>query len=218
MPDAIRAAVVGVGYLGAFHAEKYASLPGVELVGVVDADADRAAAIGAKVGAPAIGRIEDLFGRIDCASIAVPTPAHFAVASALLDAGHRRPRRKADHRHARGGARARRPGRRSTAASCRSATSSASIPPSVRSPACSPAALHRVPPPGALHRARHGRRRHPRPDDPRPRRHPQRRLDAARARRGGRRAGALRARRHRQRAAALRRRHASPTSPPAASR
>jgi predicted dehydrogenase len=87
MPDAIRAAVVGVGYLGAFHAEKYASLPGVELVGVVDADADRAAAIAAKVGAPAIGRIEDLFGRIDCASIAVSTPAHFAVASALLAQG-----------------------------------------------------------------------------------------------------------------------------------
>jgi len=87
MPDAIRAAVIGVGYLGAFHAEKYATLPGVELVGVVDADADRAAAIGAKVGAPAIGRIEDLFGRIDCASIAVSTPAHFAVASALLGHG-----------------------------------------------------------------------------------------------------------------------------------
>src|SRR5512139_200485 len=87
MPDLVRAAVVGVGYLGALHAEKYASLPGVELVGVVDADAARAAAIGAKVGAPAIARLEDLFGRIDCASIAVPTPAHFTVASALLTNG-----------------------------------------------------------------------------------------------------------------------------------
>lgn len=85
--DPVRAAVVGVGYLGAFHAEKYASLPGVELVGVVDADAARAAAIGAKVGAPALTRLEDLFGRIDCASIAVPTPAHFAVAAALIERG-----------------------------------------------------------------------------------------------------------------------------------
>ena len=86
-PDRVRAAVVGVGYLGAFHAEKYASLPNVELVGVVDADAARAAAIGAKVGAPAIASVEELFGRIDCASIAVPTNAHFAVASALLARG-----------------------------------------------------------------------------------------------------------------------------------
>jgi predicted dehydrogenase len=85
--EPVRAAVVGVGYLGAFHAEKYASLPGVELVGVVDADATRAAAIAARVGAPAVARLEDLFGRADCASIAVPTPAHCAVATALLEHG-----------------------------------------------------------------------------------------------------------------------------------
>jgi predicted dehydrogenase len=88
MPDApVRAAVVGVGYLGAFHAEKYASLAGVELVGVVDADAARAAAIAAKVGAPALADVEALIGRVDCASIAVSTPAHHAVAARLLASG-----------------------------------------------------------------------------------------------------------------------------------
>ena len=87
MAEPVRAAVVGVGYLGAFHAEKYASLPGVELVAVVDADAARAAEIGARVGAPGLTRVEELFGRIDCASIAVPTPAHHAVATALLERG-----------------------------------------------------------------------------------------------------------------------------------
>ena len=30
----IRAAVIGVGYLGRFHAQKYAALPGCELVAV----------------------------------------------------------------------------------------------------------------------------------------------------------------------------------------
>jgi predicted dehydrogenase len=85
--DPVRVAVIGVGYLGAFHAEKYANLPGVELVGVVDHDRDRAAAISARVGAPAIDAVEDLFGRIDCASIAVPTPSHFPVAAALLEHG-----------------------------------------------------------------------------------------------------------------------------------
>lgn len=83
----IRAAVVGVGYLGAFHAEKYASLPNVDLVAVVDSDRARAELIGARVGAPAYDDIAALFGKVDCASIAVSTPAHFAVASALLEHG-----------------------------------------------------------------------------------------------------------------------------------
>lgn len=87
MAERVRAAVVGVGYLGAFHAEKYASLPDVELVGVVDADAARAAAVGAKVGAPALADLDALYGRIDCASVAVSTPAHHAVATALLEHG-----------------------------------------------------------------------------------------------------------------------------------
>jgi len=85
--EPIRAAVVGVGYLGAFHAEKYASLPGVELVGVVDVDRDRAAAVAERVGTRAGTRVEELFGAIDCASIAVPTPAHYPVAAALLAHG-----------------------------------------------------------------------------------------------------------------------------------
>ena len=65
MVEPVRAAVVGVGYLGAFHAEKYASLPGVELVAVVDADAARAAEIGERVGAQGLTRVEGLFARID---------------------------------------------------------------------------------------------------------------------------------------------------------
>jgi predicted dehydrogenase len=85
--ERVRAAVVGVGYLGAFHAEKYANLPGVELVGVVDLDPARAAAIGGKVGAPVLTDVRDLVGRVDCASIAVSTPAHFPVAAALLAQG-----------------------------------------------------------------------------------------------------------------------------------
>ena len=41
----IRVGVVGVGYLGNFHAEKYAGLAESELVGVVDIDASRAEAV-----------------------------------------------------------------------------------------------------------------------------------------------------------------------------
>jgi predicted dehydrogenase len=85
--ESIRAAVVGVGYLGAFHAEKYASLDGVELVAVVDVDAPRAAAVGARVGAQALTDYRHLAERIDCASLAVPTNAHCEIASWLLDHG-----------------------------------------------------------------------------------------------------------------------------------
>ena len=85
--ERVRAAVVGVGYLGAFHAEKYATLPGVELIGVVDSDAQRAAAIARTLHVPALAGVEALFGRVDCASIAVSTPGHYAVAAALLEHG-----------------------------------------------------------------------------------------------------------------------------------
>jgi predicted dehydrogenase len=85
--ERVRAAVVGVGYLGAFHAEKYASLSGVELIGVVDSDAQRAAAIARTLQVPVLAGVEALFGRVDCASIAVSTPAHYAVAAALLEHG-----------------------------------------------------------------------------------------------------------------------------------
>jgi predicted dehydrogenase len=87
MAERIRAAVVGVGYLGAFHAEKYASLPDVELVGVVDSDPARAAAVARAVGAPVLPGPEALVGLAECASIAVPTPAHYPIAAALLEGG-----------------------------------------------------------------------------------------------------------------------------------
>jgi len=81
----LRAAVVGVGYLGAFHAEKYAKLEGVELVGVVDTDPERARTIGERQHTRAFTDYQDLFGQVDCVSLAVPTPAHFPLAKALLE-------------------------------------------------------------------------------------------------------------------------------------
>ncbi len=81
----LRVAVVGVGYLGAFHAEKYAGLAGVTLVGVVDTDRARAEEIAARVHTRALVDYRDLLGEVDCVSLAVPTAAHYAVASAFLE-------------------------------------------------------------------------------------------------------------------------------------
>ena len=87
MSTRLRAAVVGVGHLGRFHAEKYAANPGVELVAVVDIDEARARDIGEALGVPAYTDHAGLLGQVDCASVAVPTAAHFEVARDLLGAG-----------------------------------------------------------------------------------------------------------------------------------
>lgn len=82
-----RVAVVGVGHLGRHHARVLSTLPGATLVGVVDADAARAAEVAAAVGAPVVSRVRDLIGQVDAVSVAVPTEAHADIAGPLLEAG-----------------------------------------------------------------------------------------------------------------------------------
>ena len=84
---AIPAGVVGVGYLGKFHAEKYAASPKAQLMGVVDIDPTRAQEIANLVGAPALTDYRELFGRVKCVSVAVPTRLHYQVARDFIEAG-----------------------------------------------------------------------------------------------------------------------------------
>jgi len=83
----VRAAVVGVGYLGTLHAEKYAALADVDLVALVDLDRDKAAALAQKLGTEVESDPAALLGRIDCVTIATPTPAHYDTAKLFLEAG-----------------------------------------------------------------------------------------------------------------------------------
>jgi predicted dehydrogenase len=87
MTTALRAGVVGVGYLGAFHADKYASLPDVDLVAVVDVDGARAEHVAARCRTRADTDHRRLFGQVDCVSLAVPTPLHFTLAREFLAQG-----------------------------------------------------------------------------------------------------------------------------------
>jgi predicted dehydrogenase len=87
MPAPVRVAVVGVGHLGRYHAQKYAALPECELVAVVDADLARAKAVGAEVGAPAASDLAAVLPQVDAVSIATPTHTHHAVGLACLRAG-----------------------------------------------------------------------------------------------------------------------------------
>ncbi|MCM2264973.1 MAG: Gfo/Idh/MocA family oxidoreductase [Desulfuromonadales bacterium] len=83
----LRAAVIGVGYLGRFHAQKYRDHDGVALVGVVDASPARGSEVAAEVGCPSFVDYRELFGQVDLVSVAVPTQHHHAVAKDCLDNG-----------------------------------------------------------------------------------------------------------------------------------
>lgn len=83
----LRTAVVGVGYLGRFHAQKYAQLPGSRLVAVVDANPEAAAKVAAELGVEALEDYRALAGRVDAVSLAVPTPLHHRIGCELLEQG-----------------------------------------------------------------------------------------------------------------------------------
>jgi len=83
----LRAGVVGVGYLGRFHAQKYAALPDVTLVGVMDLDQARAAAVAGECQTRIFSDYRDLFGQVDCVSIAVPTHLHSSITKDFLRQG-----------------------------------------------------------------------------------------------------------------------------------
>lgn len=85
--DAIRTAVIGVGYLGRFHAQKYAQLPGAKLIAVVDANIDAARKVAAELGVRADTDYRAVLDEVDAVSIAVPTPLHHAVGCAALQKG-----------------------------------------------------------------------------------------------------------------------------------
>ena len=83
----IAVGVVGVGYVGKFHAEKYASSGKALLVGVADIEPSRAREVSKRLGTESLADYRDLMGRVQCVSIAVPTRMHHAVARDFLNAG-----------------------------------------------------------------------------------------------------------------------------------
>jgi predicted dehydrogenase len=83
----IRTAVIGVGYLGRFHAQKYAQLPASKLIAVVDANADAARKVADELGVRAETDYRAILDEVDAVSIAVPTPLHHAVGCAALRKG-----------------------------------------------------------------------------------------------------------------------------------
>ena len=83
----IRSAVIGVGYLGKFHAEKFALLPQSELVAVCDTDYERCKKIAAQFNTDACADYKLLIDKVDAVSVVVPTPRHHEVARFFLERG-----------------------------------------------------------------------------------------------------------------------------------
>lgn len=83
----VRVAVIGVGYYGSNHVRVYRGLPQVEFVGVVDTNPQRAAAVAAEFGIQALGSLNELDGRVDAVSLAIPTVDHARVGVNLLERG-----------------------------------------------------------------------------------------------------------------------------------
>ncbi|HET6852172.1 MAG TPA: Gfo/Idh/MocA family oxidoreductase [Pyrinomonadaceae bacterium] len=86
----LRTAVIGVGSLGRQHARIHATLAGEgasEFIAVCDLNEETARSISSERKTDWTSNWRELIGRIDAASVAVPTEAHCEIACGLLEAG-----------------------------------------------------------------------------------------------------------------------------------
>lgn len=81
----INCAVIGVGYLGKFHAEKYTKLSNIKLIGVCDFDTNRAEEIAKLYQVSAYNDYRQLIGKVDAVSIAATTSMHYEIAKFFLE-------------------------------------------------------------------------------------------------------------------------------------
>lgn len=87
MSKKLRGAVVGVGYLGNFHAQKYKNNAHVELVGVCDHSPAQSDKIATELGVSSFHRPSDLVGQVDLVTIAASTLSHYEIAKHFLQNG-----------------------------------------------------------------------------------------------------------------------------------
>ena len=86
-PSRIRAGVVGTGSIGKNHARILTELPGCEFSAIYDTNIETAREMAARHGAKACASIEEFASLVDAATVATPTPTHFAIGKFLLESG-----------------------------------------------------------------------------------------------------------------------------------
>ena len=80
-------AVIGVGHLGKEHARIYADMPEVNLCGIVDIDRVRGEAVAQRCNTKFYRSCKEVIGKIDAASVVVPTKYHYEIAKELIENG-----------------------------------------------------------------------------------------------------------------------------------
>ncbi len=83
----IKCAVIGAGYLGRFHAQKYKMLESVDFIGVCDINPQMAENLADELNVPAYFNVQELLERVDAVSIAATTKSHYALARTCLEHG-----------------------------------------------------------------------------------------------------------------------------------
>lgn len=83
----LRTAVIGTGHLGRIHARLAAESPHIDLVAVVDVNAEARDRVAAEVGTRGVADYRELKGQIEGAIVATPTIHHYRVVKELLSAG-----------------------------------------------------------------------------------------------------------------------------------
>lgn len=81
----LKVGVIGTGYLGKFHAEKYARMDDADLIGVVDIREDQAREIADSLGTKAYSDYHDIMDKVDAVSVVSPTPLHYAISKDFLE-------------------------------------------------------------------------------------------------------------------------------------
>ncbi len=83
----MKVGVIGVGYLGKYHAQKYANIDNVKLVGVADIDLAAAESVAKENACKAYSNYLELLQDVDAVSVVVPTSLHYDVALDCIAAG-----------------------------------------------------------------------------------------------------------------------------------
>ena len=85
--DKIKVGVIGVGHLGKHHARVYSQIPEAQLLGVYDADSERAQKVAEEFHTRYFENLNDLLEKLDAVSLVVPTTFHYSLALEILSQG-----------------------------------------------------------------------------------------------------------------------------------
>lgn len=83
--NTIKTAVIGTGYLGKYHVDKYVLLPQATLAAICDIDTVHMQELSEKYRVTTTQDYHSLIGKVDAVSIVTPTPSHFEIAQFFLN-------------------------------------------------------------------------------------------------------------------------------------